>query len=178
MPTYEILNSYSITFLKKEISKLNKERNLFKGYSKMKKKEITELMVKHGTHFNHLTGKTKINVVKGKTALKKVEKLTKSIPKPILKKVETPTKPTPNSTPKPKRVTEKVFKTYMPLFRKAIKQDIKNIEKIIPSMRSNTQKNKLKQLEETVTNFKSKAKLKRAITREAIEDYFNLDIMA
>lgn len=47
--TKEILNSHPISTLKKEISKTN-----IKGYSKMKKDEIVELMMKNKERFGHI----------------------------------------------------------------------------------------------------------------------------
>ena len=52
MPTVEILNSHPISFLRKEISKTN-----IKGYSKMKKKELIELMMKNKDRFHHIAKK-------------------------------------------------------------------------------------------------------------------------
>lgn len=49
MPTREILESHSATTLKKEISKTN-----IKGYSKMKKAELVDLMLKHKDRFHHI----------------------------------------------------------------------------------------------------------------------------
>jgi hypothetical protein len=45
----EILNSHSVSNLKKEISKTN-----IKGYSKMKKADIVNLMLKHQQRFSHI----------------------------------------------------------------------------------------------------------------------------
>jgi len=47
--TRDILNSHPITTLKKEISKTN-----IKGYSKMKKNEVVELMMKNKERFGHI----------------------------------------------------------------------------------------------------------------------------
>jgi len=49
MVSRDILNSHPISVLKKEISKTN-----IKGYSKMKKPEIVELMMKTPTRFSHI----------------------------------------------------------------------------------------------------------------------------
>ena len=64
MPTNEILNSHSVSTLKKEISKTN-----IKGYSKMKKAEIISLMMKpeHSKRFSHIK-------IKDKTVIKKEPK--------------------------------------------------------------------------------------------------------
>jgi preprotein translocase subunit SecD len=44
-----ILRSHPVATLKKEISKTN-----VKGYSKMRKAEVVELMLKHKEKFNHI----------------------------------------------------------------------------------------------------------------------------
>ena len=56
MPTKDILNSYSVIELRKEVSKTN-----IKGYSKMKKSEVVELMMKPNNKpkFHHIKAKTK-----------------------------------------------------------------------------------------------------------------------
>ena len=53
MLTRDILNSHSVSTLKKEVSKYNKSK-LVSGYSKMKKGEIVELMMKHQDKFKHI----------------------------------------------------------------------------------------------------------------------------
>jgi len=52
MLTKEILNSHPATTLKKEISKTN-----IKGYSKLKKGELVELMMKNKERFSHIKKK-------------------------------------------------------------------------------------------------------------------------
>jgi hypothetical protein len=52
MVSRDILNSHSVSTLRKEISKTN-----VKGYSKMKKNEIIELMMKTPARFAHITMK-------------------------------------------------------------------------------------------------------------------------
>jgi len=54
MTTKEILNTHSVETLRKEISKAN-----IKGYSKMKKKELIELMLKTPQRFSHIKPKEK-----------------------------------------------------------------------------------------------------------------------
>ena len=72
----DILNSYSLSELKKEISNLN-----IKGYSKLKKSEVIELMMKHKERFMHLKMKDKKS--KSKPAPKEKSK---PAPKPAPKK--------------------------------------------------------------------------------------------
>ena len=61
MPTKEILTSYSVLELRKEVSKTN-----LKGYSKMKKSEVVELMMKPNNKpkFHHIKAKTKATKAK------------------------------------------------------------------------------------------------------------------
>jgi len=57
----DILNSHTIQYLKKEISKTN-----IKGYSKMKKAEIVNLMSKHSGKFKYIKHKSKPQKVQTK----------------------------------------------------------------------------------------------------------------
>ena len=89
----DILNSYSLSELKKEISNLN-----IKGYSKLKKSEVIELMMKHKERFMHLKMKDKKS--KSKPAPKeksKPEPKEKSKPAPkkdcVAKRSGEPSKP-------------------------------------------------------------------------------------
>ena len=50
--TREILNSHPVSTLKKEVAKTN-----IKGYSKMKKAEVVELMMKNKDKFGHIRKK-------------------------------------------------------------------------------------------------------------------------
>jgi len=77
--THEILNSHSVSALKKEISKTN-----IKGYSKMKKNEIVSLMMTHKTRFNHIKSAVK--------APKKVAEAPKKVAEAPKKKAEAPKK--------------------------------------------------------------------------------------
>ena len=79
----DILNSHSVSTLKKEISKTN-----IKGYSKMKKNEIVNLMLKNKDRFTHIkmNDKKSNQVVKKETT--KVEP--KKMKKFIVKKKEEP----------------------------------------------------------------------------------------
>ena len=72
----DILNSYSVSELKKEISKTN-----IKGYSKMKKSEVIELMMKHKERFSYL----KMKEMKPKKSPVKKETVKKSEPKKKIK---------------------------------------------------------------------------------------------
>jgi hypothetical protein len=55
MVTKEILQSHPVSVLKKEISKSN-----VKGYSRMKKAEVIELMLKHKEKFSHIEMATSV----------------------------------------------------------------------------------------------------------------------
>lgn len=74
MVTAEILNSHSVSTLKKEISKTN-----IKGYSKMKKPEIVATMLKHKDRFSHIKHS-------GKKAKSAPKPKAKPVPKPEKKK--------------------------------------------------------------------------------------------
>ena len=54
MPTREILNSHTAPTLRKEISKTN-----IKGYSKMTKPELIDIMMKNSERFQHIKKKDK-----------------------------------------------------------------------------------------------------------------------
>jgi hypothetical protein len=68
----DLLNRYTLKVLKKEISKNN-----IKGYSKMRKKDVIDLMLKNKSKFSHLMKKEKYN--------SKTEKKPKPTPKPAPK---------------------------------------------------------------------------------------------
>ena len=82
MVSREILNSHPVATLKKEISKTN-----VKGYSKMKKNEVIELMMKTPERFAHIT-------MKGKQPRKKAEPK-KAEPKKTGFKTKRPESPKP-----------------------------------------------------------------------------------
>ena len=110
MVSREILNSHPISTLRKEISKTN-----IKGYSKMKKPEIVELMMKTPSRFSHITmkeGKPKKEKPppkeKKKAEPKKVVK--KVEPKKVMAKPKADVEPKGDTEPKrppPKKVVEK-----------------------------------------------------------------------
>ena len=79
----DILNSHSVSTLKKEISKTN-----IKGYSKMKKNEIVNLMLKNKDRFTHI----KMNDKKSNQVVKKEKTKVepKKMKKFIVKKKEEP----------------------------------------------------------------------------------------
>mgnify|MGYP003645724809 CR=1 FL=1 len=70
-----IFNSHSVTTLKKEISKTN-----IKGYSKMKKAEVVNLMVKNQSRFAHIKMNEKKSAPKKTEPRKKI--VVTSFPKP------------------------------------------------------------------------------------------------
>lgn len=89
MVSREILNSHPISTLKKEISKTN-----VKGYSKMKKSEIVELMMKTPSRFSHIKmkeGKPK-KTAPPKQDSSKLEKIYKDRKKKAEPKKEEPKK--------------------------------------------------------------------------------------
>jgi len=100
MVSRDILNSHPIAHLKKEISKTN-----IKGYSKMKKTEIIELMMKTPERFSHIT-----MMEKKKTEPKKVVVVKKlAVPKADVepKGDKEPERPQPKKKEEPKKVVEK-----------------------------------------------------------------------
>jgi len=90
MITKEILESHTVTFLKKEISESN-----IKGYSKkMKKHEIVALMLKpeHSKRFNHIRKKGEAPKPEKKIVIKRTPKPEKKI---VIKRTPKPTAPKP-----------------------------------------------------------------------------------
>ena len=73
MPTREILMSHPVATLKKEISRTN-----IKGYSKMKKSEIVQLMLDNKDRFGHIkmapTRKEKKEIEKKQEELRQARK--------------------------------------------------------------------------------------------------------
>ena len=60
MPSVEILNSHTLSTLRKEVSKSNKELGLIQSYKKgMNKSKLIELMMKHKERFDHIKMKPK-----------------------------------------------------------------------------------------------------------------------
>tara|TARA_R110001632_G_scaffold229441_1_gene365567 strand:- start:6508 stop:7137 length:630 start_codon:yes stop_codon:yes gene_type:complete len=107
MPTREILNSHTAPTLRKEISKTN-----IKGYSKMTKPELIDIMMKNSERFQHIKKKDK--------APKKAPEK-KEAPAPPPKKVRIKIKKAPEKkeapAPPPKKVRIKIKKA--PVEKKA-----------------------------------------------------------
>ncbi len=80
MTTKEILNSHSISTLKKEISKTN-----IKGYSTMKKNEIINLMLKNKERFSHIKMNVKPKPTQRPTQRPKQRPTKKAVDKLVLK---------------------------------------------------------------------------------------------
>ena len=93
MTTFEVLNSHPISSLKKHISQSN-----IKGYSKLKKKELIELMIKHKDKFGHIVKKEKI--AKANKANKATKAKTTTKAKQIMKEQEIIIKKKPTITNK------------------------------------------------------------------------------
>ena len=74
MLTSDILNSHPVKTLKSEISKTN-----IKGYSKLKKNEIIELMLKYKSRFSHI--KKKEDIAKQPKKIKIIRKPKIEVPK-------------------------------------------------------------------------------------------------
>tara|TARA_Y100001937_G_scaffold120601_1_gene178087 strand:- start:322 stop:1179 length:858 start_codon:yes stop_codon:yes gene_type:complete len=108
--TKEILNSHPVDTLKKEIAKTN-----IRGYSKMKKAELVELMMKHKEKFNHIQKKG------GKKVVLKPPKELKESTKPDKPKED---KPKMTKEQRDKRIAEIAKKQAE---RKAKKEEPKKI---------------------------------------------------
>jgi len=88
-----ILNSYNTTELKRFISKTN-----IKGYSKLRKEELIELMLKNAERFNHIKMKpAKPKKAQPKKVEPKKEQPKKVEPKKAVKKPVEPKKPNEDS---------------------------------------------------------------------------------
>tara|TARA_R110002110_G_scaffold415828_1_gene657046 strand:+ start:5907 stop:6869 length:963 start_codon:yes stop_codon:yes gene_type:complete len=127
MPSREELQSHPVTTLKKEISKTN-----IKGYSKMKKPEIVELMLKNKSRFHH------IKMAEKKT---KKEKPKEDKPKPKLTSTSASGKVN-QLKPKPKaKAKAKEEKPLLDLSKLKIKENtlnyINNNVEIIASLLDN-----------------------------------------
>jgi hypothetical protein len=92
MPTEEILKTYSVVELKREIGKAR-----IKGYSKLKKAEVVSLMMKNKEKFHHLKGKGKAPKATGGA---KPAPKPKAKPAPKPKAVAKPAKKEPAHLPK------------------------------------------------------------------------------
>jgi hypothetical protein len=95
MPSREILNSHPISTLKKEISKTN-----IKGYSKMKKSEVVNLMLKNKERFGHIKMNEKTKKSVANPTPKVAEKPKKKEIKFVVKKKD---EPKPQEEPKKKK---------------------------------------------------------------------------
>jgi hypothetical protein len=123
----DILNTYTTTELKKLISQYNKSLGDVRGYSKLKKGQLIQLMTKAENVDKFKNIKAKVPKETVKKAVKKVE--TKQ---PPIKKVEPP-KPAPKPVkkveppkpaPKPVKKVEPPKTTTSPTLKTSIKNDI------------------------------------------------------
>jgi len=92
MPTLDILKTYSVVELRKEVGKAR-----MKNYSKLKKGEVMDLMMKNKEKFHHLKGKTKMKAVAKPKAVAKAVAKPKAAAKP--KAVAKPVKKEPAYLP-------------------------------------------------------------------------------
>jgi ribosomal protein L12E/L44/L45/RPP1/RPP2 len=103
MITREILNSHPVTALRKEISKTN-----IKGYSKMTKAQVVDVMMKNKEKFSHIKKKDKGIDIKVLFEGAKAKTKAKKAPAPAPKKKEEPKKaPTPKKKEEPKKLASK-----------------------------------------------------------------------
>ena len=125
----DILNSYSTPELKKEISKTN-----IKGYSKMKKADIIELMIKHMDKFSHLKMKEKVVKSAPKAAVKSAFKSAKVAPSKEKEMVKLPKK---SPFKKPSYIVE-LFSLAM---NGIIEQDVKLLSKVVKDSKASSFEN-------------------------------------
>jgi len=103
MVTADILNSHPVKTLKSEISKTN-----IKGYSKLRKNEIIELMLKYKSRFSHI--KKKGEETKPPKKIKIIRDKKEPVKKKVIKIIKTPKIEVPKITitePEPEK--RKVF---------------------------------------------------------------------
>ena len=91
MITRDILKSHPLSTLKKEISKYNKLVTV-SGYSKMKKGEVIDLMMKHPNKFKHIKMKEKAQKKPLAEKKKQTQKEIKEFEKSLAKELEDPKK--------------------------------------------------------------------------------------
>jgi len=97
----DILESYTATELKKEISKYNHKVKIA-GYSKLKKADLIELMLKHKETFKHMTKKEpKARAARPKPAAKPKPAKAEPAPKAKPAAKPKPAKAKPAAKPKP-----------------------------------------------------------------------------
>jgi hypothetical protein len=116
MPSFDILNSHTITNLKKEISKTN-----IKGYSKMKKNEVIDLMLKNKSKFHHIK---KYGEPVKKIVIKREPKEVKPIKKVVIKREPKEVKPIK------KVVIKREPKEVKPIKKVVIKREPKEVKPI------------------------------------------------
>lgn len=145
MTTKEILNSHSVDTLRKEVSKAN-----IKGYSKMKKKELIELMLKTPERFSHIKPKEK-------------QPRAKPAPKPRAK-------PAPKPKPKPQSANEGEEK-----FKKIVSNFISKLDTINKiagkeEIKKYKTKNELKEMSDKFFKIKEEIdELKEKINTDQLE---------
>ena len=133
MLTRDILNSHSVSTLKKEVSKYNKSK-LVSGYSKMKKGEIVELMMKHQDKFKHI-------------------KMNEKAPR---KKAEPKKKEEPKKKAEPKKKEE-------PFFKKQLKENKKEKAKTQKELKKKLNEKPSKKLLDVEQFIKKKPSIKELV---------------
>ena len=84
----DVLNSHTVVNLKKEISKTN-----IKGYSKLKKADVINLMLKHKDRFSHIKHTKDSKLVKKEKPKKKTFTITKASGQKVVLQSRKKTKP-------------------------------------------------------------------------------------
>jgi len=157
MPSREELESHPVTTLKKEISKTN-----IKGYSKMKKPEIVELMLKNKSRFHHIKMAEK-KPKKGTHKMPDGTTMSGSVHSKDSKPVEKP-KAKLTSTSASGKVTELKFKEAKPKKKKLVIKE-KPVEKPKPKENTYDEKPVIKKQQELLKLLEdNKDKLKKIDT--------------
>ena len=120
MLTPTILNSHTVQTLKKEISKYNKIIRV-SGYSKMKKADLVNLMMKHSDKFQHIKH-AKTPTPKPRKITSKAGKTSKQKPIPAPRKF----KPKPIPAPRPPvKITPSIIKEQLEEYEELKKEEKK-----------------------------------------------------
>ena len=145
MPSFDILNSHTITNLKKEVSKTN-----IKGYSKMKKNEVIDLMLKNKSKFHHIKKygepvkkiviKREVKPIK-KVVIKREPKEVKPIKKVVIKREVKPIK---------KIVIKREVKPIKKVVIKREPKEVKPIKKVVIKKKAEPKKEEPKKKEEEI----------------------------
>ena len=158
----DIFNSHPVSVLKKEISKTN-----VKGYSKLKKAEVVELMIKNKDRFSHI-----------KMAVKKERKSQAKQVK--AKPVEPKKKEEPEKKEEPKKEKPKKKEPKAPKAPKAPKKEKpkfmilrEEIDELLKQLKKSYEKNKPKLDKMTPLKYKNTIKRQNDKFLDEVKDIYN-----